>query len=84
MNRDIFELGGTSGHLAQFAGLTAQRRALAKVNIGHQCTQEDSAQWLATPVRDSHGGTTCHTSLSSWDCRRLLRAGREAQVSGLR
>lgn len=46
--------------------------------------KEDSTQWLATPVHDSHGDTTCHTSLSPWDCSRLLRAGREAQVSSLR
>lgn len=38
MNRDMFELGGTSSHLVQLAGLTTQRSALAKVNIGHECT----------------------------------------------
>lgn len=48
-NPEMFELGGTSGHLDQPAGFMANRSAPAKVSIRHM-GREDSSLWAATPV----------------------------------
>lgn len=46
---EMFEPGGTSGHLDQPAGFMANGSAAAKINIRH-ISREDSSLWAPTPV----------------------------------